>query len=58
MTGLIVHQRNPVVFAEAVIKLLDDPELASRLGASARERALQMFDLDRNIKELESLLLK
>ncbi len=58
VTGLIVHQRNPVVFAEAVIKLLDDPELASRLGASARERALQMFDLDRNIKELESLLLK
>ena len=57
-TGLVVAQRNSQAFAEAVEKVLKDPDLCVRLGEAAKSRAERMFDLDRNVKELEKLLLE
>ncbi|MBD3366143.1 glycosyltransferase [candidate division WWE3 bacterium] len=56
-TGLIVSQRNPEELAEAVVRLLDNPDLASELASSAKEKAFEMFDLTRNVQEIEQLIL-
>jgi phosphatidylinositol alpha-1,6-mannosyltransferase len=38
-TGLLVDPNDPLAVAEAITRLLSDPELAGRLGAAGRERA-------------------
>ena len=45
-TGLLVDPRNPEQFAEALLKLLYNPQLREDLGREARERALNFFTLD------------
>lgn len=42
--GLLVPARDAAALATAIALLQDDPALASRLGAAARERALAEFD--------------
>ena len=44
-TGLIVEHENSFAIAEAVAFLLDHPDLALRMGQSARSRVLQAFSL-------------
>lgn len=39
-TGLLVDPTDPVLVAEALVRLLRDPELARRLGANGQARAL------------------
>ena len=43
-TGLLVPPRNATALAEAVLTLLDNSDLASRLGSAARAYALEHFD--------------
>ncbi len=43
-TGLTVPIDDPAAFAAAANRLLADPDLRLRLGASARERAVREFD--------------
>lgn len=40
-TGLLVDPLDPVAVAEAIVQLLDDGDLARRLGAAGRTRAAQ-----------------
>jgi glycosyltransferase involved in cell wall biosynthesis len=42
-TGLLVEPNNPDALVIAIRQLLDDPELAARLGASGRERVIERF---------------
>jgi glycosyltransferase involved in cell wall biosynthesis len=42
--GLLVPVRTAQPLAEAIARLLDEPELAARLGAAARQKALTQFD--------------
>jgi glycosyltransferase involved in cell wall biosynthesis len=42
-TGLLVEPNNPDALVGAIRKLLDDPALASRLGANGRERVIERF---------------
>jgi glycosyltransferase involved in cell wall biosynthesis len=44
VTGLLVPARDGTKLAEGILKLLKHPELASRLGKQARQRALKDFD--------------
>jgi trehalose synthase len=37
VTGLLVDPRDPAAFGHAVCRLLEDPDLAARLGAAAHE---------------------
>jgi len=48
-TGLVVPPRNPRALAEACVALLRDPERRQRLGAAARERALELFTVEQNL---------
>jgi glycosyltransferase involved in cell wall biosynthesis len=58
VTGLIVEQRNPQAIADGIEKLLADKALADKLTQSAYIKATQMFDISKNIGELENLLIK
>ncbi|WP_283848214.1 glycosyltransferase [Bradyrhizobium sp. NAS80.1] len=43
LEGLTVAPRDEAALAAAVSRLLDDPDLAGRLGAAGRDRAVQLF---------------
>jgi glycosyltransferase involved in cell wall biosynthesis len=53
-TGLLAPVGDAAALAAAVDRLLDDPALARRLVAAARERVLD-FDIERTIDRTESL---
>ena len=42
VTGLVLESRDPLIWAEAVTRVLADPQGAQRLSVAARERALQL----------------
>jgi glycosyltransferase involved in cell wall biosynthesis len=50
LDGVTGHIRNPIdtgVFAEAIIDLLQNPEIAQKMGEEGRRRAREEFSLDR-----------
>src|SRR5207247_11054153 len=54
-TGLLVPPRDPRALADAIRRLLDDPDLAKRLGDAGRRRVELHFSLEamnRRILEL------
>ncbi|MCK4681389.1 glycosyltransferase, partial [bacterium] len=54
--GLVVPPSDPTALADGILTLLRDRELSARLGASARQRAVERFGRDRMASELEQLL--
>jgi glycogen(starch) synthase len=54
-TGLLVERENPDALAEAVIRLLEDPAAADRMGRTARARARKRFAWERCVDEYDSL---
>jgi glycosyltransferase involved in cell wall biosynthesis len=55
-TGILVHAGNSKEMAAAMLTLASDPALRRRLGAAARERALELFSEDAALKKIERLL--
>lgn len=56
-TGLVVPwPDDPQVVADAIGTLLHDPDAAARMGAAARQRAVDRFDYDRLAAELDAAL--
>jgi glycosyltransferase involved in cell wall biosynthesis len=53
--GFVVPKGNADALAEAIGRLLADPELRARMGAAARERALRLFDWDIAARAFDSL---
>jgi glycosyltransferase involved in cell wall biosynthesis len=51
VTGMLVEPKHPLKFAEAIIRLLSDPETARRMGVAGAERMRALFSLDRCVKE-------
>ena len=43
LTGLVVPVGDAVALADALMKLLSDPELAQRMGRAGRERVIREF---------------
>jgi glycosyltransferase involved in cell wall biosynthesis len=50
-TGLLVPPRNASALGKAIIRLLRDPALSSRLAAAGRERVEQRFTADRMVQD-------
>jgi glycosyltransferase involved in cell wall biosynthesis len=50
-TGLLIPPGSPHDLAEAMLKLLLDPELAGRMGAAARQRVEQGFSASKQAQE-------
>lgn len=53
--GLLVPPGDPVALAEALLKLLDEPALAARLAAAARQRVHERFDARHRARRYEAL---
>jgi glycosyltransferase involved in cell wall biosynthesis len=56
--GLLVPPADAEALAAAIARLMDDPELAARLGRSGRERVIERYHIARNIEPLAALLAK
>lgn len=46
-TGLLVEPRSSAALYDAMRRLIEEPDLGSRLGAAARARCAEVFDSDR-----------
>lgn len=56
-TGLLVPPADAPALAQAVLRLLEDPGLARRLGEAARKEIPPAFSLERMVSETERLYL-
>jgi glycosyltransferase involved in cell wall biosynthesis len=54
-TGLLVSERDARALADAIGRLLHEPDTAARLAAAARERVERDFDLRENVRQLRAL---
>ena len=55
MTGWTVENGNIDAFADGILKLLDEPQLAEQLGRNAREAVLANYTWDIAAARCESL---
>jgi glycosyltransferase involved in cell wall biosynthesis len=51
-TGFVTRPGDPHDLAEKVIRLLQDPDLARRMGEHARQHALRAFDREKHIQAM------
>jgi glycosyltransferase involved in cell wall biosynthesis len=56
-SGLLVDEHDATGFAAALRALLADPALTARLGARAREKAVERFDIVKLHARLEAMIL-
>lgn len=54
-TGLLVPERSPADLAAAITRLIDDPELAKRLGRQAHQRAVAKFSREASAAQFSQL---
>jgi glycosyltransferase involved in cell wall biosynthesis len=54
-TGWIVPPQNPPALAEAVLRLLKDPELAGTMGRRGRRRVEEHFTVDKMVHRTEAV---
>ena len=58
VTGLRVDGEQPEAVAQALARLLSDPEEAERMGRAARERVLDNFTHQRRVDQLRALAIR
>ena len=56
-TGVLVTQRDSTSLAKAIKDLLEDSQRRTKLAQAGRQKATEMFNLDKNVEKLEKLLL-
>jgi glycosyltransferase involved in cell wall biosynthesis len=56
--GLLVPCEDPAPLAEAIARLLDDPDFAARLGRAARERAEHVYSRAAMVRKFEDFYLQ
>jgi glycosyltransferase involved in cell wall biosynthesis len=54
--GFVVPIGDKEKIAEKILVLLKDRELRTIMGMNSRARALELFDLHKNIKEIENIM--
>jgi glycosyltransferase involved in cell wall biosynthesis len=57
-TGLLVGAKDSAALAMAIEKLLADPALAKRMGASGRQMAIEKFAIEKTVGALKRLLVR
>ncbi|MEY2530269.1 MAG: hypothetical protein QOI96_354, partial [Verrucomicrobiota bacterium] len=56
-TGFLVQPGDPMSLADAIERVIVDLPLAKRLGQRGRERAGELFSIEKNVRELRGHLL-
>ncbi len=56
--GILVPEQDPAAFAEALLRLLKDPELRQRMGRAGREKVLSTFSWELVAARIEQLYLE
>jgi glycosyltransferase involved in cell wall biosynthesis len=54
-TGFVVEPEDSAALAYALARLLEDPQLAARMGDAARSRAVNQYAVDRYADDYERL---
>lgn len=54
-TGLLVPYGNPEALAGAILKIMDNTQLASEFGANSRQRVEEQFSIGKNVRETEQV---
>ncbi|MEM7819488.1 MAG: glycosyltransferase family 4 protein [Candidatus Aenigmatarchaeota archaeon] len=54
--GLLVEQKNPQQIADAIEKLMKNPNLCRKFGRNGRKRIIKYFDVIKNSKKLAKLI--
>ena len=52
VTGLIVPERDPEALGSAIVRLVEDPDLALRLGRAANERLADRHSASQELQKL------
>jgi len=55
VTGLLVPPRDPAALAQAIIRLLRDPDLRRRMGRAGRRQIEQHFAIGETVRQVEAL---
>ena len=55
VTGILVPPGDPQALAEAVVRLLRDPDMRERMGQAGRERVLEKFTVEQVVEEMLKL---
>jgi glycosyltransferase involved in cell wall biosynthesis len=58
VTGLLVPVKDPRALAEAIVRLLLDPQLARRLGVSGRDHVGEHFGVDQYVQGIQRVILE
>jgi len=56
--GILIKPNNPKLLANKILELIDNPRMAKILGANAREKAGEIFNIAKITRQIEQLLLK
>ncbi len=54
-TGLLVPPKDAASLANAIMKLIDEPQLRTRFGENGRRRVEQVFDIAKHVSKVEKL---
>ena len=54
-TGLLVAPRDPTALAAAVLDVLRDPQMATRMGAAGRKRRREVFSIEASARQVGEL---
>jgi glycosyltransferase involved in cell wall biosynthesis len=55
-TGFLMQPNDPSALANAIEKVIGDRSLVQRLGQAGSERAQKLFSIDKNVRELCTLI--
>jgi len=53
--GFLVPPGNPEALANGILRLLDNPALAKQMGDAGKKRAEKLFDIKKNVKQIERI---
>jgi glycosyltransferase involved in cell wall biosynthesis len=55
--GLIVEKRDPDLFGQTIVNLLNDPERSRAMGDAARKKAARDFSVRRSVQRIQDVFL-